>query len=218
MGPIGLAGMHCDPQASIPYFAKVFTKQGGRIFLLVPCKIDGNKFCTLPEQNIQLVHATILTIAATEDTNKVGIDTCFVPAGLNTIDHGLDDCRRIEAVRFGHKYRTETQLYIFNVLIGRIQDVFIGNTPAGVRINHHRGEVLKASNKSHQPRFAVGNLDVWPQRFNVVCRQPYAILIRQVQDCLQPNTAIEVTVQVYQRQLFIICCFNFPLLNLRFIA
>ena len=110
------------------------------------------------------------------------------------------DRRRLEAVGEGHEVGAEAQLDVIDPFATGVLDALVGNPAAGVDVDHHRRQPAEAVDEGHQVGLAVEDLDVGPEALDVGGGERHAVLPGEVEDGLEAQAAVEVPVEVDERQ------------------
>ena len=124
----------------------------------------------------------------------------FARPFFNAREDGLHHRRRVEPVRPGHEAGAEAQFDVIQPLAGGVLDVFPRDAPARGEVTEDGRHPLDAPQPGNEVGLDAVDLDVRAQRFHGVGRQPDAVLRGEVEDGLQADVAVEVTVQVNEGQ------------------
>ena len=150
----------------------------------------------LDEQGIQFAVAGLCVIGPAHDSNHLRPYTGIAFSRFDPVGHGIDHAGRVQVVVLAHEPGAEPQLNVIDTLAPRIFHIFISYPPTGIQIMQNRGQVAEPTDKVHQTIGLAFNHDVRAQRLDIVCRQSNPLLLCQLDNGLQADTAVQVAVQV----------------------
>ena len=136
-------------------------------------------------------------IRPAHDANHLRPHTGIAFSRFDPVGHGIDHAGRVQFMGLAHEPGAEPQLNVINPLALRIFHVFIGHPPTGIQVMQYRGQVAEPADKVHQAISLAINHNVRAQRLDIVCRQINTLFLRQFDNGLQTDTAVQVAVQIY---------------------
>jgi hypothetical protein len=152
------------------------------------------------QQGLQLLPGDVRPVGAAENPDQGHLDAAIPRAGLRAVGHGFHHGGRVQAVRLGHEPRAEAQLDVGEALALRILDALVRHPAAGVQVHQDAGHPAEAGDERQHTRLGLRHLDVRAQPFYIPGGQRQVVAASQVEDRRQADAAVQVTVQVNQRE------------------
>ena len=199
MRAVDLAGVDGDLEAGVERAPKVLAKAPRREALLVARQVDRDQVVAVGQQRVQFVVAGLRVVGAAEDADHLRAHAGVALGRADAVGDRLDHPFRRQAVRLGHEPGAEAQFDVVEPLVARVLDVLVGDAAAGVEVGQDRRQPAEAADEVHQAGRAALDHDVRAQGGDLVGRQLDAVAQRQFHHRLQPDRAVEVAMQVDQR-------------------
>jgi hypothetical protein len=194
------AGVNGNSPADVAAASKVVHEKRRRKFRFVAGKIERDNLFALSEKRFQFDPRRFDAVGATQYSNQVHANAGRFRPFVHSFNHRGRDVFWIELVRFRHEPRTESQLDVIDPFALRVFDIFAGYPAAGVGISEDRGHPKHFRNEGHHAGLPVDHLHTRPQLVDRGARQLHAVLCSQLEDRCQPHIAVDVPMQIDQRQ------------------
>ncbi len=153
------------------------------------------------QQRLQLLNAGVFAEGAAQNTDQASLDVKGLAALAHALNDRFNDARDRQAVGHCHIAGGEAQLNIVQPVACGIFHILKRHAAAGVQRGQHLDAPVQLREEAHQVRFVSGNLDVRAQRFKRVGGQGKGKFTAKVKNGLRPDVAIQMAVNVGQREV-----------------
>jgi hypothetical protein len=140
---------------------------------------------------------------AAEDAYELYRDREIPGAGGGAVRDGFHHGCSLQLVGLGHEPGTEAQLEVVDPFAPGIIHVLVRHAAAGIRVHQHARHPLELGEEGRHTWLRLGHLHVRTQALDVPGGQRQIVAQTKIENRLEPNVAIEVTMQVYERECLV---------------
>ncbi|MNC53075.1 hypothetical protein D3C75_1024600 [compost metagenome] len=158
--PCGFTGMHGDVPACVASAVKVGEEQTAREAQLITRQIDGGDVIPVRQQRFQLLQARRFAKGTAHDANQTCFNIKSFAAFAHTCNYRFNHTLDRQLVGHRHIAWREAQLNVVQAIAGRIFDVLIRHTTAGIQRGQHLNAPVELAQEADQIRLVFGDLNV----------------------------------------------------------